>query len=349
MGNCPQKSYPVKLVKILLHITAWLIILLIPMVLHPTPKLITDHNTPESVWVIRLFFQLAHIALFYFNYHVLVPRFLMTRKYFKYVFSIVLVLFLLQLIPFFADKYMMNGENEIMDDFRKVGRFMAFTFALLIFATSTGFRLLNDWLKLESEAKELSNEKLLAELSFLKAQIDPHFFFNTLNGIYSLSITKPEKVPDYLLRLSQFIRFVINDESGQLIAIEDEVQHLKDYIELQKLRLTDKTEINYHVQIENSDLKLSPHLFLPFIENAIKYGVSNNKNSEIFIQLHTISDSIFFEVRNLKLRNNSEVESNLIGIKNVKRRLELLYPQKHILAIHDLPNSFQVSLQINCS
>ncbi len=349
MGSCPQKSYPVKLVTILLHITAWLVILLIPMMLHPAPKQITDYVEPESIFIIRLIFQLAHIALFYFNYHVLVPRFLMTRKYVKFVFSILFALLAVQFIPLFADNYIINGTDEVSSDIRRVGRFMAFTFALLIIATSTGFRLLTDWLKLESEAKELSNEKLLAELSFLKAQIDPHFFFNTLNGIYSLSITKPDKVPDYLLRLSQFIRFVINDEAGQLIAIDDEVQHLKDYIELQKLRLTDKTKIDFQVQIESSALKLSPHLFLPFIENALKYGVSNSKSSEIFIQIHTISDSVFFEVRNLKLRNNSEVESNLIGIKNVKRRLELIYPQKHILAIHDLPNSFQVSLQINCS
>jgi sensor histidine kinase YesM len=347
MGAFSQKSFPVKLVTIFLHIAGWLVLLLIPMMLHPAPKHLSGFNNPEKVLLVMVIFQMAHIAFFYFNYQILVPKFLMNREYVKYVLWVVFVMFLVQLIPIVAQQTFIYEGNLLSKDFRRAGKFMSITFGLLIVASSTGFRLLNDWLKLESEAKELANEKLLAELSYLKAQIDPHFFFNTLNGIYSLSITQPDKVPNYLLRLSQFIRFVINEDTNQLISIEDEVNHLKDYVELQKLRLSDKTRIKFEVNIENQSLKLSPHLFLPFVENALKYGVSASKESEIYIHLFTQSNQIFFEVLNAKLRENSEVSSNLIGIKNVKRRLELIYPEKHVLLINELPNSFQISLQIN--
>lgn len=347
MGDFSKKSFRVKLLTVCLHIAGWLALLLIPMMLHPAPRNLSGLNNPEKVLVLMVVFQLAHIALFYFNYHVLVPRYLLNRQYFKFIFTLLILFVLIQMIPLITNKFILEEQGFMNRDFRRMGKFMTITFGLLMVASSTGFRLLNDWLRLEAEAKELSNEKLLAELSFLKAQIDPHFFFNTLNGIYALSITKPEKVPDYLLRLSQFIRFVINDEAGQLISIDEEVQHLKDYVELQKLRLTEKTQIDFQISIDQTQHKISPHLFLPFVENALKYGVSASKDSEINIRLQVQANELFFEVKNSKMREKSELESNLIGMKNVKRRLELIYPKKHQLVVNDLPDSFFVSLQIN--
>ncbi|MFY8022215.1 MAG: sensor histidine kinase [Bacteroidia bacterium] len=347
MGDFSNKSFRVKLLTVCLHLAGWLALLLIPMMLHPTPRNISGLNNPEKILVWMVIFQLAHIALFYFNYHVLVPRYLLNRRYFRFLISLLVLFVMIQMIPFVSNKILMDEQGFMNRDFRRMGKFMTITFGLLLVASSTGFRLLNEWLRLEAEAKELSNEKLLAELSFLKAQIDPHFFFNTLNGIYSLSITQPEKVPNYLLRLSHFIRFVINDEAAQLISIEEEVQHLRDYVELQKLRLTDKTQIDFQVSIDQSHWKISPHLFFPFVENAIKYGISPSKPSSIIIRLEVKEQAMLFEVKNSKMRENSELGSNLIGMKNVKRRLELIYPKKHQLRVDDLPDSFFVSLQIN--
>src|SRR6185437_11981591 len=171
------------------------------------------------------------------------------------------------------------------------------------------------------QAKEIANEKLKAELSFLKAQINPHFLFNTLNNIYALATAQSEHTAAAVMKLSSIMRYVLTEARNDLVPLEKEIQFTSHYIELQKMRLTDKTIIEFSVRGEPLGRQIAPLLLLPFVENAFKYGISTHKF------LNTL----------LRVSDNTG-----IGISNTKRRLDLFYEERYSLDIQDKSNEFIV-------
>jgi len=194
--------------------------------------------------------------------------------------------------------------------------------------------------------KELENEKLLAELSFLKAQINPHFLFNTLNNIYALSLKNSSETSNSILKLSELLRFMIHDGSLKKIKFSEEINTLNDYIELEKLRYGDRLNIIFEKEIDNEDEMIAPLLLLPFVENSFKHGASESRfASTINISLKQKNGILTFKVINSK--ENEEFNKNGIGLKNIKRQLELIYGKHHWLEIKNSPQLFEVHLTIN--
>lgn len=196
------------------------------------------------------------------------------------------------------------------------------------------------------QKKELENEQLNAELSFLKAQINPHFLFNTLNGIYSLAHSRSELTEQSILKLSQLLRYVLYDTSNEKIPLSKDLDYINNYIYLQKLRLSKSITINYEILGEHTQLLIAPLLLINFIENAFKHGISYSGNSTVDIKIAIAGHYLTLTVRN-NITNNQQVDNRSgIGLINTKRRLDLLYPGKYTLDIKNDNQNYIVHLKI---
>jgi sensor histidine kinase YesM len=187
-----------------------------------------------------------------------------------------------------------------------------------------------------------------ADLQFLKAQINPHFLFNTLNNIYALASAQSDHTAAAVMKLSSIMRYVLTEAKNDLVPLEKEILFTSHYIELQKMRLTDKTKIDFVINGDPLGREIAPLLLLPFVENAFKYGVSTRECSPISILLEIKEESLFFSISNHKHINTSlrMADNTGIGINNTRRRLDLLYPGKYDLIINDKSNEFTVHLNI---
>ncbi|WP_181899416.1 sensor histidine kinase [Flagellimonas nanhaiensis] len=200
--------------------------------------------------------------------------------------------------------------------------------------------------------ENISLKQHQAELSILKGQINPHFLFNTLNTIYSSALDKDDKTADLILKLSDNFRYILVEGQQDAVSLKKEIRHLKDYIALQKERLADKVSVDWFEDIEDPDAQIPPLLLISFIENAFKYsGLLKGKNNPITIQLKLNGGKLYFYCENsCKDIRKEEVDENWnesgIGIENTKKRLQLLYPNKHELRINSKSPKFIVELQI---
>lgn len=223
----------------------------------------------------------------------------------------------------------------------------AYTVFLLIYTIGTCIALMQRWLHTERTNQEIQNEKLNTELSFLKSQINPHFFFNTLNNIYSLAVVRSEQTATAVLKLSSIMRYILTETQVEEVALPNEVEFIKNFIDLQLVRLTDKVTINFICEGNIEDKKIAPLMFIPFIENAFKYGVSTKEKTSIEIRLSANPESVSLFVSNTIVKADNGIHDTTgIGINNVKRRLELLYPDRYSLDVKDDGNQFIVQLDI---
>jgi two-component system, LytTR family, sensor kinase len=346
-----------KIAQVIIHIAAWGCFLMLPLVFFPRP--LDTSFLPEQAF--SLFFVLSnlfYIAFYYVNANLLIPKLLERKKIIPYTLIIVALLIFCGSFPrlyhyFFGDiqrfttslPASLNRARTRRPSILSGGSIAIF---LLVFIFSTAIRLINQWFKAEQRNKQIENEKLNTELSFLKAQINPHFLFNTLNNIYSLAEDKSDKTPAAVMKLSNIMRYVLTEAKNDSVPLEKEIQLITDYLDLQKLRVTSKTSIHFEVQGDPRGKKVSPLLFLPFVENAFKYGVSNRELSPIQILLTIADQHLQFMVSNYKHLNGTikETDKTGIGINNTRRRLELLYPDRYAFDIQDEAASYTINLNI---
>jgi LytS/YehU family sensor histidine kinase len=201
-------------------------------------------------------------------------------------------------------------------------------------------------LKTMGEKKSLENANLQAELRLLKSQVNPHFLFNTLNGIYSQVYHRSNNAELSILKLSEILRYVIYDSSTEMTSLEKDLHYLSNYVDLQRLRLADKVTVNYSIEGDCKDLKIAPLLLITFIENAFKHGISYTHPSVITISLKIFDKTLAMMVNNPIAGDNS-FEASGIGLKNVKRRLDLLYFGNYFLDVVQDKNLYLVNLRIN--
>ncbi|HLZ86670.1 MAG TPA: histidine kinase, partial [Puia sp.] len=265
-------------VQIVIHIAAWLCFLMLPFVFYPRPSqmdyaFFTERYFNPFFVVNALFI----IAFYYCNTYLFIPSLLDRKRFFFYTTLILGLLIIYGLMPRIYHVLFGNilPPNPALAANRppgpprsrpilSAGNIVLF---LLVFVFSTGIKVINQWLRSEQRAKEIANEKLKAELSFLKAQINPHFLFNTLNNIYALASAQSEHTAAAVMKLSSIMRYVLTEARNDLVPLEKEIQFTSHYIELQKMRLTDKTSIDFTVQGDPLGRQIAPLLLLPFVEN----------------------------------------------------------------------------------
>ena len=197
------------------------------------------------------------------------------------------------------------------------------------------------------KARLLEKEKLETELKFLRAQINPHFLFNTLNNIYALARKKSDSTPDVVLKLSKLLRFMLYESGNRFISIADELKVLEDYIELEKIRFNQRLKLTIVKSIDDETQKIAPLILLPFVDNAFKHGVSETRfDSFINIRIQLEQGRLQLMVENSKENTEGTDNGGQIGLRNVQRQLELMYPD-HQLVILDEPAIFRITLTIN--
>ncbi|MBC7614669.1 MAG: histidine kinase [Pedobacter sp.] len=212
---------------------------------------------------------------------------------------------------------------------------------MMIIGISIGTSTVRRWQSAESE-------KASAELSFLKAQINPHFLFNTLNNIYTLSIINSEHTSESIMKLSNIMRYVTDDVTNNFVKLNDEIECIRDYISLQQLRLAKDSEVTFEVRGNANGQQVAPLIFMTFIENAFKYGLTKKEKTVITIRLNIESDKIIFFCQNKIHSQQNNLERTGIGITNTKQRLRSLYPKLHVLKIINENEIFTVELIVNC-
>lgn len=218
---------------------------------------------------------------------------------------------------------------------------------MMVLVVSTIGPVIKRWVEAENSAMELENQRLSAELLFLKSQVNPHFLFNTLNNIYSLSVVSDPLASESILKLSQLLRYLLKDVQSETVAINTEIEHLQQYIDLQKIRLTDKVTVVFDSKVDSAGCRIAPLLMLPFVENSFKYGISTHEKTKIEISLLLSSGVLEFSVKNpVNSGVIADVDSTGIGVENVRKRLALSYPNKFELVIKNTEVFHHVYLKV---
>jgi LytS/YehU family sensor histidine kinase len=315
--------------------------------------LLKTHNPKEfQKFNLAVYFinTLIFIILFYLNYLIYIPKFLITRKILKYTILVIST----TLFTVLAIKTI-----SVIFDFRPPqsavpgGRpdygfyFVQITFSFLLWSISTGIKMTNEWFKNENQKAMLEKERSDAELAYLKSQIDPHFFFNVLNNICSLARKKSDDTEPALIKLSQLMRYNLYSANENKVDLEKEVQYLNDYIDIQKMRLPQNVTIKFNVEGNIENIRIEPLIFIPFVENAFKHGIIAQSKSEINIMLKVIPGSILFKTNNSVANNLTKDEDQSgIGLKNVIRRLSILYPDRHTISITNDGKLYEIDLKL---
>lgn len=217
---------------------------------------------------------------------------------------------------------------------------------IYVIALVSAIKLTLDWVAEKRKNDQLKKAQLRSELSFLKSQIQPHFFFNTLNNLYALAIEKSDRTPDMVLKLSEIMHYVLYDAKGSSILLSKEINYIHSYLELEKLRYGDTIHSRLNIKGNIDDVEVPPLLFLPFIENCFKHGGNNNSNIVVDINFKKTKDKLLFNVENNFNVENKVLTKHGIGIENVKRRLKLLYNNKFKLKTNIFDDKYSVKLTL---
>ena len=207
------------------------------------------------------------------------------------------------------------------------------------------FNFAEEWFINRGEKQALINEKNTTELAFLKSQLNPHFLFNTLNNIYSLTFQKSEKAPEAVLKLSEMMRYMLYESNETKVDLTKEVQYLQNFIDLQKMRYHGDTFIEFNIQGDINSKQIAPLLLIPFVENAFKHGEVSDSHNPLIINLLVSNNNLHFSVNNHKKSQNKD-EVGGVGLENMQRRLALLYPENYGLEIKDEKDSYYCELNL---
>lgn len=310
-----------------------------------------------DLFIVRSLYTLLCIGIVIsINVIYLVPLFFRSKKYVFYFFSSFLVIFVTMFLVYYDffpwGKWYFSYSYDKMLEYRPgdtvyIIKWLPKLAPLLIaFLGSSLMEMFKYANKKEAEVIEAEKEKLTTELKFLKSQVNPHFLFNALNNIYSLSVSKSGETPESIMQLSEILRYMVYDSRESKVSLRDEINYIQSYVNLTKLK--DSKGMNVSVYIEPSDVLIAPLLFVPFIENAFKHSKIESVNeSFISLRLTTKENIINFSIKNsLPKTNFTKDKVGGIGIENTKKRLNLLYYEKHSLSINKTEDTFEVNLTI---
>ncbi|MFU8844829.1 MAG: sensor histidine kinase [Bacteroidales bacterium] len=326
-----------------------------------------------------LFIVLLQAGIFYLNFYYLLPRFFENGNYLLYSSFIFVILFIALLLFYFFDRMSLHyeiqraiesgdftrlprgfrhkippvGRPPMHETFRLqlIWRQLVFNgfFVVMVLFISTIYRNIMLSRQTEKDALLLKTRVAEAESNMLKSQINPHFLFNTLNNIYSMAQLQSEKTPDAIHRLSEMLRYVIYDCNEKFVPLEKEIQYLRSYIELQLLRDEKMNKVRYSFKSIDPGALIAPMLLIPFIENSFKHWkIDDPEDSYIDIDVQTSKSQLHFRIENTKPGWNTKLSPGSgIGLENVRKRLNLIYPGKHKLVIQDSTRIYKVELNID--
>ncbi len=291
-------------------------------------------------------------TVFYMNGLWLFPAYFDKKRYGLYILINLVLMVVLSHIFFMVDVVLVRNfriEEVPMDLPPYFPHLRIFTLLISVNLISLIFSLIYKVRSQELTEKQLSEEKLSTELSLLKAQINPHFIFNSLNNIYSLAYSKSDQTPEAVLKLSHMLRYVYYDCSRDEVTLGAELEYIKNYIAFQQMKSPHEQEIILDFDGIDEGFRIAPMLFIPFVENSFKYSkIEDQKDARVEIKLTTSGKELTFKIVNTHPENGHSPGSG-VGIENVRSRLELTYPEKHELKVKDENNMFEVEMKIKQS
>ena len=329
---------------IAIHVLIWLGLYMIPYIDDTR-----QHVSPHFIWRNTMLFLLL-VSFFYFNTYYLIRKLFLPGKLFYYLLAILGCLVFISVMHLLFSSII---DTYVPSEFHHPGVLHRLFFpvfpSLFAFAISTAIKITNEWFKAEKQKKEMENEKLFAELAFLKSQVNPHFLFNILNNICSLARKKSDDTENAIIQLSRIMRYMLYDSKDEKVSLEKELEYLQNYIDLQRLRLSDSVIINFTIEGNIEGKMIEPMLLIPFVENAFKHGISYLDESSIDIRLKIDNSNLQFRVENNRIKKNDDPiqQESGIGLKNVLRRLDLLYPGTHKINIEETTTKYIVNLDIS--
>ncbi len=346
--------------RLILNILVWLFW---SNILYNNSRSYTPEATDMGVYIIHIIgYNLLYVLAVYGNTLWLMPRLLFRKKYLWYCLSLLAYISLLAIvISHYREWLLVRFPGAVYNNFSPVSLsgqgpnpvtaiyFPSFiALFLLVFVFFIG-SLAQKFFEISKQKEVVQQKQVEMELNLLKSQINPHFLFNVLNSIYALSLKKSEQTPGIVLKLADIMRYMLYETKQDKVALHKEIQVLQDYLDIEKVRLgTTSASVQLIVDGSAANYRVAPALLIPFVENAVKHG-TDSMLAEAYINIHIIiKESLltFHCVNNYKANVNTEKKGG-IGLENVQKRLNLLYPGKHQLSIDAANNIFEVRLQLN--
>jgi sensor histidine kinase YesM len=341
-----ELNHPI--LRIIQHLAFWVLSFFVFLYLFKTGA------KPEKIdYVYTILFQLTLLPAVYINIELLLPTLGNRKRILFYLLSLITIIILFAWINY---NFFDNWSAKVFPDYFFISYFtfreIVLFFIVYIIITML-LKLSKSWFLvswLQKELLEKEKQKTVVELKALKAQINPHFFFNTLNSIYSMALDKDDRLPGTVLQLSDLMRYFLYVSRDNFIPLEKDLTVVKEYIALQKLRSNPQLDIETKISGEISDQQIAPLLLITFLENAFKHGAKGSSgNTFIKLDIKVEKNKLNFTLENNKgiIDEVNTGDHNGLGLENVKRQLELLYPGKHLLNIKDEQDRFVVALQLS--
>ncbi|TXH25013.1 MAG: sensor histidine kinase [Cyclobacteriaceae bacterium] len=334
---------------LLLHISFWVLYLSYRV-----------YDMQEYVGFQRAFIYAGLPAAFnliasYTHYIFIFPILFRDKNWKKYVLLIIALLIPVFCIRIFVENevYSQFAPNEAYFKTLKLSRIISTLWDTLTFIVFTGMiRFVLEWFELENKRKQLENEKLNAELNYLKSQINPHFLFNTLHSLNSLVYAGAKNANDVIIKLSNIMRYMIYESGKERVPLSSEIAYMNDYIHLESIRLNNSFKLDFKISGPVEQATIAPLMLITFLENAFKHGVSD-REPDCWIEVRLLVDSskvLYYHVANKKIQraNQPKLKSGF-GLVNVKKRLELSYPKKHTLDVTDTETTYSIDLTLPLS
>lgn len=301
------------------------------------------------IYSLQLFvIYLAYYFFYYVNHYLLIPKIFKKKGVIYYGFSLAALILLFY--PIFVNliRYLPIVEQLNLDRFMTSDHIFAEDrggFPFMIMVLSVPIIIAYEWFRQNAALATLAKEKSATELSLLKQQINPHFFFNTLNNLYALSITHDKQTPEVIMQLSELMRYVIYRGKEETVRLKEEVKYIEDYIQLQQIRLHKKLDFRFEKKLGEEELSIPPLLFIVLVENAFKHGIEPAENEcFLHLSLKTTADTLTFSCSNSIEEQSTAAKG--IGLTNLRRRLALLYPDQNTLEITESEDRYEVVLQL---
>lgn len=303
-----------------------------------------------------VFLMPVTIGTTYIVNYFLIPRYLLPKKYLKFIwyslYTLILSAYAIVISIFYGLIFMNALQYNQMVPLSKSLIFVMVAVYLVVLLFSA-FTLLKHNYSSVAKNKDLENKVLLAqlklkeqELHYLKMQIHPHFLFNTLNTLYGYALKKSEETPEMILRLSNLLDYLLYQIDKPRVSLTNEIAHIKDYIELEKIRFKDALTVDLNISQIDTHIEIAPMLLIPFVENSFKHGNRADKKLLIFLRLEIVGNEIHFSVKNSNKKTHTN-EGKGIGLKNVQKRLDLLYPDNYTFSIKEDAEWFEIDLILN--
>lgn len=304
-----------------------------------------DRDNPGFRWHNLVFFFTYALAAAIIGYY-LMPRFLYRKKYWQFFGYVVLVVAGVMLLEELVLEQLFFPGTKRARNFP--GVFFTLMGVLPIITILSGFKFGWDALRKQEQIEELKSTVQESELQFLRSQINPHFLFNNLNNLYSYALEGSTKTPEIILELSGLLRYMLYESMEKFVPLQKEIEQLHNFIKLYKLQIEDRGTVRFEAQDITSGYKIAPLILIVFIENAFKHSqAGQSENIKIDIDLQMKEGTLHFKcVNNYEAAEALEPVAAGIGLKNVQKRLQLLYPDRHELQIHKEPKSFEVRLTL---